>query len=188
MSNGFEEISPGEFSLKLDEKQLQLIHEKFVKLKAEDVLNVAIEEFFDFMKNPKRIAKFSLLQEYRLFLLIKHIYKDRFVSELEVAKIFKVDLPFAKKMINNVKIDYEKEIQQFTRQSLKNLIETVKEEDKDGMYFFTCESKAMIDSLNSILQEVDVSFRKIVKESRSLCTYKIFIDEYNKLKKELSNE
>lgn len=182
MAKSTDEQNNKEFKVKLSEKQLKIISNKFPSIKEEAIINTAIEEFFDFLENQKRFSKFSVFQEYRLFLLIKNIYKDNFITEPIVRRIFKIDSSPAKKMINDVKIDYEEELQTFNSKSMKSFLDNIGDENKNGLITFTCESQCMIDSMNAIIQEKNPSAKKIYKEKGSLCTYKIYVDEYKLLK------
>lgn len=170
-----------DFSLTLSEEEYELFT-KVVPDKQTDIIDTAIEEFVDFLKSPKRFSKFSSFQEYRLFLLIKNVFKEKFVSDANVRKIFKLDSGPAKKMISNVKIDYEEEIESYNRLSMKTFIE---ENDEDGKYSFICKSQTMIDSLNKLLLEKKSDSRRILKAKETLGKYQIYIDEYKILKEAL---
>lgn len=172
------------YSLTLTEDEYNVISKLFPGNHSE-IITTAVDEFLDFIKQPKKFSKFSAFQEYRLYLLIKNLFQDNFVSEANVKRIFKIDSTPAKKMISNVKIDYEDELKKFSKNSMHNFIESIEENDDSGRYLFTCKSQTMIDSLNLLLQEKQPDSRKIEKERGSLCTYHIYIDEFNFLKKEL---
>ena len=166
--------------IELTDEQEELLLKK-IPGKEKEVINTAVEEFFDFLKNPKRFSKFSSFQEYRLFLIIKNIYKEDFISESSIKKIFRIDSSPARKMINNVKIDYAEELNEFNKKSMKTFLTKISQTETEGKYTFICKSQSMIDEMNSILQEKDDKARKIVKEKGSLSTYQIYVDEYKLL-------
>ena len=173
-------------TITISKEQLQLLSEKFPENTEKEIVETAVEEFFDFLDNPKQFSKYSSFLEYRLYLIIKNIFKDSFISESAVRKIFKIDSSPATRMINNVKIDYEKELNTYNKQSMKNFLSKINQEEENGKYSFTCSSSSLIDSLNQLLQEINDNARKIFKEKGTLCTYNIFIDEYELLIEELS--
>lgn len=72
-----------EIELTAEQEKLLL---KKIPGKEKEVINTALEEFFDFLKNPKRFSKFSSFQEFRLFLIIKNIYKEDFINESSIKK------------------------------------------------------------------------------------------------------
>jgi hypothetical protein len=170
--------------IELTDEQEELLLKK-IPGKEKEVINTAVEEFFDFLKNPKRFSKFSSFQEFRLFLLIKNVYKEDFISESSIKTIFKINSSPARTMISNVKIDYAEELNEFTKKSMKTFLDNISQTETEGKYTFICKSQSMIDEMNSLLQENDDNARKIVKEKGSLSTYQIYIDEYNLLQKVL---
>jgi hypothetical protein len=130
-------------------------------------------EYEYLMFSHHKFFSLSELNQYKLYLLIKHVFKYLIPTEYEVTQIFSITTLQATTLIKNTYSMYQFELEQ----ALRNTIGVVLEQPRDGNaedgYLIRIRSKYLLNEMNEILaykRETDPPIRKMNSETNA---YKI---------------
>lgn len=115
------------------------------------------------------------IRQYRLFLLVKHVFKGKIPSEIEVASIFKIPLSSAKTLIKNMKSRYQFEMESYFKDTVKDILDVITDDDlvDDEYYKLNIRSRYMLSEMNQLIEFKDQNCEKIKRFNSVSSFYKI---------------
>jgi hypothetical protein len=158
-----------------DKKQLAAVlgsHDKNVELKTTLQLyaQAALLEYVNGFLGKTSLTRGSDTREYRLFLLMKEVFKEQIPDEQTISELFHITLPQSKTLIKAVISKNRYALKETIKTSLIKTISDGKvDEYKD------CETSIknliIVDELNYILALKDGTLPKILRKPRTVSTY-----------------
>jgi hypothetical protein len=146
------------------------------------ILEASKEEYIRQFLNDGNQSTLGELRQYKLFLLVKYVFKGKIPSEVEIASIFKIPNSSAKALIKNMKSRYQFEMEQYFKGTIKDILSQINNDDiiDDAYFQLNIRSNYMVSEMNQIIELKDQncekikrlniisSFYKISKESKEL--------------------
>lgn len=176
-----------EFQINLEEKEKELLKQIFNCKKEEELIEQFIlyckassEEYTGMFLGKKVFTRGSDIREYRLFLLIKNVFK-KIPDEQVVSNLFQTSITESRSLIKAVLAKYQYSIIGILDETLKDIICSA-EGDTEGIYEINCNSKYIEEELNKILSEISGKLPPIRRKRGALSVYKIESNSYKELK------
>lgn len=143
--------------------------------------SAALEEMITMILGQKVFNRGADILEYRLFLLILHVFNENIPDEQDVSKLFQTTSTGSRSMIRAVMSKYQYRLRAALEKSLKNLISgTSKSEEKDE-HTISVHNLNLVDELNKDLAEIDANLPPVQKKRGSVSTYTISPSSYKRL-------
>ena len=166
-----------------DEKQLAAVlgsHDDNMELQTTLQLyaQAALLEYVNGFLGKTSLTRGSDTREYRLFLLMKEVFKEQIPDEQTISELFHITLPQSKTLIKAVISKNRYALKETIKTSL---IKTIKHGKVDDEYK-DCETSIknliIVDELNYILALKDGTLPKILRKPRTVSTYIIKASSY----------
>lgn len=181
------------FQYKIDENELAIIKETLGNnddIDVSEYLNkIAVASFEEYLKlfiGQKVFTRGSDMKEFRLLLIIKHVFGGKVPSEDTVSKLFQLTNSESKSLIRSVMSKYQYEMSDMIKNSLRETIDRAKPSTTDEGtlegYKMDIKTHNILQELNKILGYLDGGAPMITKERGTYSTYNIKPSSYNKLK------
>jgi hypothetical protein len=141
------------------------------------IMEAAKEEYIgQFLKDGNQ-SSLTEIRQYKLFLLIKHVFNGLIPSEVEVASIFKIPITSARSLIKNTKSRYQFEIEQYFKETIKAILNQIDENEIDNDYYqLYIRSSYMLIEMNRVIELMNQNFEKIKRLNNVSSYYKISSD------------
>lgn len=165
-----------------DEKQLVAVlgsHNDNVELQTTLQLyaQAALLEYVNGFLGHTSLTRGSDTREYRLFLLMKEVFKEQIPDEQTISELFHITLPQSKTLIKAVISKNRYALKEIIKTSLIKTIRDGKVDDNKD-----CETSIknliIVDELNYILALKDGTLPKILRKPRTVSTYIIKASSY----------
>lgn len=153
--------------------------------KLSQLVQAALQEYLTMLRGQKVLKRGSDILEYRLFLLIKHVFDETIPDEQLVSNLFQTTLTESRSLIRAVISKYQYQLRTAIENTLKNSLSTATQAGMGEKYEVVINSRNTIDGLNRHLALLDGSLNSITKKYGSVSTYEISPESYNKLKTRL---
>ncbi len=149
------------------------------------IMEAAKEEYIAQFLDDGNKNSVGEIRQFRLFLLVKHVFKGKIPSEIEVASIFKIPQTSAKTLIKNMKFRYQFEMEKYFKDTVKDILDIINDDDlEDEEYYkLNIRSTYMYSETNQIIELKDQNCEKIKRYDSVSSYYKI-----SKKSKELLEE
>jgi len=141
----------------------------------------AIEEYIRMFLGQKVFTRGSDIKEYRLFLLIKSVFKDEIPDEQKVCDLFQMTTSESKSLIKAVMSKYQYELKDAISKTLLDRIISAIYDEVEDYYTVDIRNENLVSELNRILGSVDGSLPPIVKKRGTVTTHIIRPSAYNVL-------
>jgi len=146
----------------------------------QNILEAAKEEYIVQFLSDGNKNSLSEIRQYKLFLLVKHVFRGMIPSEVEVASIFKIPNTSAKILIKNMRSRYQFEIEQYFKETIRvilNQINVNENVNNNGGYFqLYIRSPYMLSEMNQIIELGNQNYEKIKRLDPYSSFYKISPD------------
>jgi len=158
-----------------DEKQLAAVlgsHDDNMELQTTLQLyaQAALLEYVNGFLGKTSLTRGSDTREYRLFLLMKEVFKEQIPDEQTISELFHITLPQSKTLIKAVISKNRYALKETIKTSLIKTIRDGKVDDNKD-----CETSIknliIVDELNYILALKDGTLPKILRKPRTVSTY-----------------
>lgn len=149
----------------------------------EPFASAAIEEYLRMFLGQKVFTRGSDFREYRLYLLIKHVFNDFIPGEQTVSDLFSTTASQSRSLIRSVMSKYQYELVTTTDKSFKKAITEAKYSKQDDCYLITTGSENIISELNLTIAAIDGTLPPITKRPNTVSTYRLPISSREKLAK-----
>ena len=145
--------------------------------------DAASEEYVRMILGQRVFTRGQDMREYRLFLIIRHVYGGELPDERTISALFQTTRTESRALLRAVMSKYQYEMQDGIDQTLRNRIQLAEEQPgADTVWAITVDSVNEIDALNRKLAAADGTLPQISKVRGSVSTYAIPEVSYEKLK------
>lgn len=189
------EISIDLEDLKLDEEEKSqvsdILSSEDEKELSEDLspyIRAAAEEYIRMFLGQKKFTRGRDIIEYRLFLLIKHVFKERIPDEQTVCDLFQVKDTKARSLIRSVMSKYQYNLDKRIEDSITRAIENAEEDENDQSQYILDIDKSLADEINGLLTKIDRSSAKVKKKPNTTSSYLLKESSKDKLEERLGIE
>ncbi|MEX0722009.1 MAG: hypothetical protein WD059_15135 [Balneolaceae bacterium] len=181
-----------EFELSTEDKDqlseiLECKHDQ-LDTKLSKYAKASMEEYIEMFLGRKVFTRGSDIHEYRLFLLLKHVFQGGIPDDQTITRLFQTTISRSRSLHRTVLSKFQYELNKSIEISLKSTIKKAKQKSgaKDNdPYFVIIGNKSILESLNLMLAKIDGTLLQISLVSNSGSYYEIKKSSYNAIKKEL---
>jgi hypothetical protein len=145
----------------------------------------ALSEYVSMFLGQKVFRRGSDINEHRLFLLITHALGNRIPDEQEVCRLFQTSATESRALIRAVVSKYQYQLRNAIEASVRNVIESARQEGEHGPYAVTVNSLNVVEELNRLLASIDGTLLQIAKKRGSVSTYEIAPSSYARLRERI---
>jgi uncharacterized protein (UPF0297 family) len=140
----------------------------------ESIIEAAKEEYLEQFLSDGTKTTVTEIRQYKLFLLVKHVFKGKIPSEIEVASIFKMPISSSRSLIRNMRSRYQFEIENYLKDTIKDILSQITDNDsEDGYFHLKVRSSYMLSEMNQIIENKDQNCEKIKRLNDISSVYKI---------------
>lgn len=140
----------------------------------------AAEEYFRMILGQRVFTRGSDLREYRLLLLIRHVYK-RLPDESEISAVFQTTSTQSRSLLRAVMSKYQYELAETTRTTLKGLLDNAKAVQGGGAEVML-HAENLADSMNQLLAHKNGYHTPVKRKAGTTAVYEISKDSLKALK------
>lgn len=135
--------------------------------------SAATEEYCSMVKGKKIFKRGSDMLEYRLLLLIEHVYDNQIPSDQRVCRIFQMTLTESRSLIRAVMSKYQYRLKAAITKSMIGVVSSASSEEEGGCLTVSITNKNIADNLNALLVEKDGGLQPVAKKKGSVAEYVI---------------
>ena len=146
----------------------------------------ATEEYISMILGSKVFSRGQDILEWRLNLLIKHVFGGRLPSEQVISAHFQTSTTQSRALLRAVMSKYQYELHDGIRATLKGLIEKAKKAEDADTWLVTVDSENLVDALNRELASVNGALPHVGKLRGTVATYAIPASSYAALTQRFS--
>jgi hypothetical protein len=143
--------------------------------------SAALQEYIGMFLGQKVFRRGADQQEYRLFLLIRHVFGDKLPNEQEVCRLFQTTATESRGLIRSVMSKYQYQLQSAINASLKDVCSAAQAEEEGGDHYVAVYNGNVVDELNRMLADIDGSLPAMQKRRNSVSTYRLKPSAYQAL-------
>ena len=147
-------------TLSLDDRERELLARILgvPKSKLEQELapyaTAALEEWTRMFTGERVYTRAGDLREYRLFLLIKHVWK-RVPANRQVSALFQTTPAQSRTLVRNVLSKYQYELDRTLEDELRAAVGAAKQRPDESAYTLVLDSPNLADALNALIERID---------------------------------
>lgn len=143
--------------------------------------SAALKEYVSMFLGQKIFRRGSDINEYRLFLLITHVFDNRIPDEQEVCRFFQTSASESRALIRAVMSKFQYQLRGAIDNSIRSSLESAKQEDDNGPYVVTINSQNVVEELNRALASIDGTLQQVKKKRGCVSTFEISPAAYARL-------
>lgn len=151
-------------------------------------MRAAAEEYIRMFLGQKKFTRGRDIIEYRLFLLIKHVFKERIPDEQTVCDLFQVKDTKARSLIRSVMSKYQYDLDKRIEDSITRAIENAEKDENDESQYILDIDKSLADEINGLLTKIDRSSSQVKKKRNTTSSYLLKESSKEKLEERLDIE
>ena len=145
----------------------------------------ALEEYVGMINGTKNYTQVSAIQQFRLYLLIKHVYKNTYPTPAEISKHFQTTASQSSGMLNSAMYKFSYELEDITLQVISELLKNAEEikNEKDQLTGYEVKepNDIVIKHVNTVLEGIDGSLPPLTKLRGTLSVYNLPTSSYQQL-------
>ena len=150
--------------------------------KVAHVSDAATEEYLRMILGQRVLTRGQDIREYRLFLMIVHVFGNRLPSEQSISDLFQTTTTQSRALLRAVMSKYQYELQAAIHTSLADVLSGAAQDADTGTWSVTVDSESIIENLNRRLASIDGTLPPISKSRGTVIRYEIDNSAYQKLK------
>lgn len=135
--------------------------------------SAALKEYISMFLGQKIFRRGSDINEYRLFLLITNVFKNRIPDEQEVCRLFQTSATESRALIRAVMSKFQYQLRDAIDNSIRRSLTSAQQEGDTGPYVVTINSQNVVEELNRALASIDGTLQQIKKKRGSVSTFEI---------------
>jgi hypothetical protein len=144
--------------------------------------SAAEEEYLRMILGQRVLTRGQDIREYRLFLLIIHVFDSRLPSETQISALFQTTATQSRSLLRAVMSKYQYELQESINGTLAQLLrDSQPDPNVKGGRWLTVDSENIIEALNRKVAAIDGSLRQVVKLRGTVSTYEISPSTFKRL-------
>lgn len=114
----------------------------------------ALEEYVRMFIGERVFTRGSDLREYRLFLLVRHVWQ-RVPEDHEVSALFQTTAQQSKTLLRNVLSKFQYELEDTLEKGLRAAVEEAERRPDDPAYTVVLRSPVLADALDRLIERID---------------------------------
>lgn len=144
--------------------------------------DAAAEEYIRMVLGQHVFTRGQDIREYRLYLLIGHVFGGRLPTEQNISFLFQTTTTQSRALLRAVMSKYQYELQEAIHDTLREELSRAQADpNTDGVYLITVDSENVIQALNRKIASIDGTLPQITKARNTVSTYEIAKSSYSKL-------
>lgn len=144
----------------------------------------ATEEYVRMMLGQRVFTRGQDVREYRLLLLIKHVFAPTLPSEQQVSRLFQTTATQSRALLRAVMSKYQYELREVIRATLAGVLARAFFRDEDEVWEFTADTET-VAALNRELMAVDGTLPEVTHAIGTVGMYEIHPSAYHALRERL---
>jgi hypothetical protein len=141
----------------------------------------ASEEYVRMILGQRVLTRGQDIREYRLSLLITHVFDGRLPTEQQISALFQTTTTQSRALLRAVMSKYQYELQDAIRGSLRDELHSATRIEATDEWLLTCDSENIIEALNREVVKIDGTLPQISKSRGTVGAYDIPNSTYNAL-------
>lgn len=154
----------------------------------------AREEYVRMVLGQRVFTRGQDLLEYRLLLLIQHVFGGQLPSEQQISAVFQTTASQSRTLLRSILAKYRYELGQATVATIRTLLADARmdpddsdvDEDDEKTRLLTIDNATVVEEINSRIVSIDPSLPPLEKQPRTGAVFKIKASSFNKLQEQLS--
>lgn len=143
----------------------------------------AIEEYLRMILGQRVFTRGQDIREYRLFLLIQHVFAPLLPDERTICALFQTTTTQSRGLLRAVMSKYQYELQPIIHQTLETIVKSaVPDPSTPDVWNITIDSENVVEALNREIASVDGTLPQISKARGTVTTFDIPKSSYEQLK------
>lgn len=133
----------------------------------------ALAEYVRMFLGQKVFTRGSDILEYRLFLLIKHVFQNRIPDEQQICDLFQTTATRSRSLVRSVMSKYQYELKSAIQESVAELLRGAEELEDDEDLEVSIFNDNLVEAMNRMLASEDGSLPPVSKKRGTVTTYVI---------------
>lgn len=131
----------------------------------------ALTEYVRMFLGQAVFTRGSDIHEYRLFLLIKHLFKNRIPYEQRISDLFQTTATKSRALVRSVMSKYQYELRAAIEDSLAEILAGCPDPDEGEDFEVSIFNDSLVKVMNRLLASMDGSLPPVVKKRGTVTTY-----------------
>lgn len=141
----------------------------------------SIIEYLEMIQGVKVFKRGSDILEYRLFLLVNHVFDGKIPDEQVISKLFQATATESRGYLRSIISKYQYQLKAAIDDTIKEILSNAEAQTISGPYNITLNSMNVIEELNKKLTAIDGTLAPVSKKRGSVSTYEVTKSSYEKL-------
>jgi hypothetical protein len=142
----------------------------------------AAEEYVRMILGQRVLTRGQDIREYRLALMISHVFGGRLPSEERISALFQTTATQSRALLRAVMSKYQYELQQAIQESLREVVASAIQSGNGGHWLLETDSENLVDALNRAVAKRGATFQQISKSRGSVGAWDIPNATYQELR------
>jgi hypothetical protein len=149
----------------------------------------AREEYLEMILGRKVFTRGQDIREWRLYLMIKHVFGLRLPSERTIGALFQTSPSQSRALLRSVMSKHQYDLQACIRSSLADLLTRAQPVGTTPpvTYVFLCDSENEVDALNREVSRLDGRLAPVTRRRSTASTYEMPLSTYQALRTEFAS-
>lgn len=140
----------------------------------------ALEEYARMFLGQRVFTRGSDAREFRLLLLIKHAFENRFPDDQRISDLFQTTLSESRSLIKSVSAKYQYELAGAKEATLKGVLDNAKQ--RDDIWLLSINSRTVVEQLNRDLVQLGSDLPPVRLKENTGSTYVVAASSFEKLR------
>lgn len=141
----------------------------------------SILEYLAMIQGVKVFKRGSDILEYRLFLLVDHVFEGKIPDEQVISKLFQTTATESRGYLRSIISKYQYQLKSAIDRTIKDILSNAEAQAIVGPYNITLNSINVIEELNKKLSTIDGTLTSVTKKRGSVSTYEVTKSSYEAL-------
>lgn len=133
------------------------------------------------IKGEKVFKRGTDILEYRLFLLVGHVFEGKIPDEQIISKLFQTTATESRSYLRSIISKYQYQLKSAIDDTIKNILLKAEAQAAVGPFNITLNSVNVIEELNKKLASIDGTLASVTKKRGSVSTYEVTKSSYEEL-------
>lgn len=140
----------------------------------------ALEEYARMFLGQRVFTRGSDAREFRLLLLIKHAFENRFPDDQRISDLFQTTLSESRSLIKSVSAKYQYELAGAKEATLKAVLDSA--EQRNDSWLLSINSRTVVEQLNRDLVQLGSDLPPVRLKENTGSTYVVAASSFEKLR------
>ncbi|MGH2489272.1 MAG: hypothetical protein ACRDFR_06630 [Candidatus Limnocylindria bacterium] len=113
------------------------------------------------------------IREYRLYLIIKHVYGGNLPDERTISGLFQTTRTQSRALLRAVMSKYQYELQAQIQTTLRDVVDRAEQDPETEAWSITIDSENVIEALNREIAAIDGTLPQVSKRRGTVSTWEI---------------